>query len=108
MDEFHIPGYPPRTEANVKNSDGTIRFAKIFSSAGEKCTLRAIKWFNRPHLDIDINNPRSKEIVLSWIKDHDIKILNIAGNSEQTAPGIGDFVCRYLTEIFTSVKKIES
>lgn len=105
MKEFPISGYPPRTEANVKDSDGTLRFAKTFSSAGEKCTLRAIKWFNRLHLDIGMNNPKSKEIVLSWIKDNDIKTLNIAGNSEQTAPGIGDFVYDYLFELFLAVKQ---
>lgn len=101
MQEFPTPGYPARTEANVRDSDGTLRFAKTFSSAGEKCTLRAINWFNRPHFDININKPKSKEEVLSWIKKHDIKVLNIAGNSEQTAPGIGDFVLHFLTEIFS-------
>jgi len=104
MEEFSVSGYAPRTEFNVKNSDGTIRFARNFSSAGEKCTRRAIKWFNRPFLDIDVNNPKDKEIVLNWIKDNDIKILNVAGNSEQTAPGISDFVYQYLLEIFKKVR----
>jgi hypothetical protein len=54
----HSGGYAARTEANVKDSDGTIRLAKNFKSAGEKCTLRAIKkWFRRPHFDVDASNP---------------------------------------------------
>lgn len=100
MMEHTSDSYPPRTEANVKESDGTIRFARTFSSAGEKCTLKAIKWFNRPYLDIDIENPLDKQEVLSWLIKHDIKILNIAGNSEQTAPGIGQFVFEYLCGVF--------
>jgi hypothetical protein len=104
MQEHPVKGYPARTEANVKDSNGTLRFAETFSSAGEKCTLRAIKWFNRPYLNIDVKRPKDKELVLSWIKENDIKILNIAGNSEQTAPGIGGFVYDYLVEIFKIVK----
>lgn len=105
MEVMTKKGYPIRTEANVKNSDGTIRFAKTFSSAGEKCTLKAIKWYNRPYLDIDIKNPKPKEVTLAWLRDNNIKVLNVAGNSEQTAPGIGDFVYEYLLEVF---KEIES
>jgi len=104
MKEHSSSLYPPRTEANVKDSCGTIRFARTFSSAGEKCTLRAIKWFNRPYLNVDINKPIDKQEVLSWLKEHDIKTLNIAGNSEETAPGIGDFVFKYLMGVFSDLK----
>jgi protein-tyrosine-phosphatase len=105
MQEHNSFLYPPRTEANVKDSCGTIRFAKTFSSAGERCTLRCIKWHKRPYLDVHLNNPIDKEEVLSWIKKHDIKVLNIAGNSEETAPGIGDFVFEYLKDVFCMLNK---
>jgi hypothetical protein len=100
MQEHSSTAYPPRTEANVRDSDGTLRFAEDFSSPGERCTLKAIKWFNRPYLNIDTKNPLSKQEVLLWLKKHDIKVLNIAGNSEQTAPGIGECVFGYLKELF--------
>lgn len=101
MKEHAGSGYPPRTEANVRDSDGTVRFAEKFSSAGEKCTLRAIKWFNRPHFDIDVKNPKDKSLLLDWLRENDIKVLNVAGNSEETSPGIGAFVYNYLTETFS-------
>lgn len=103
MKESH-GGYAIRTEANVRDSDGTIRFASDFSSAGEKCTLRAINWFKKPHLKIDIKKPMAKEKVIDWIKENNIKVLNIAGNSEQTSPGIEQFVFSYLCEIFERMK----
>ena len=96
--------YPPRTEMNVKNSEGTIRFAETFSSPGERCTLKAIKWHNRPYKDVNIKKPIPQEELLSWIKKHDIKVLNIAGNSEDTAPGIEEFVYNYLVGLFQAVK----
>lgn len=105
MNEHSSSSYPVRTEANVKNSCGTLRFARTFSSAGEKCTLRAIKWFNRPYLNVDIKKPIDKEIVLAWLKENDILTLNIAGNSEETAPGIGEFVYDYLIDVFSVLKQ---
>jgi hypothetical protein len=103
MKESH-GGYAIRTEANVRDSDGTIRFASDFSSAGEKCTLRAINWFKKPHLKIDIRKPMEKEKVINWIKENNIKVLNIAGNTEQTSPGIEKFVFSYLCEVFEGLK----
>lgn len=95
--------YPPRTELNVKNSDGTIRFASNFSSTGERCTLKFIKWHKKPYIDINILKPLNKLIVVDWIKDNNINILNVAGNSEQTCPGIGDFVYNYLIDLFNDL-----
>ncbi len=99
MQEHPKEGYAIRTEANVRDSDGTIRFASNFKSAGEKCTLRAIKWFKKEHIDIDINDPLPWHEVVFWVAEHRIKVLNIAGNSEETSPGIGEFVYEYLLNL---------
>jgi hypothetical protein len=96
MVEHPRKGYPARTEANVMNSDGTVRFARDFKSAGEKCTLGFIKWFNRPYFDVNIDNPKSTEEFLTWIEEKNVSILNVAGNSEQTAKGTEEFVINYL------------
>jgi hypothetical protein len=96
MVECPRKGYPARTEANVINSDGTIRFARNFKSAGEKCTLACIKWFNRPYFDVNIDKPPSVEEFKNWIVEKNVAILNVAGNSEETAKGIEEFVIHYL------------
>ena len=93
-------GYSLRTENNVKNADTTIRLASDFKSAGERLTLRCIKWFNKPYLDVNVNKPLDQGIVVAWIVDNGFKTLNIAGNSEDTSPGIGDFAFEYLKEVF--------
>ena len=76
--------YPQRTWANVIISDGTIRFAVTFRTAGEKCTKQAITYCNKPYLDIDLKteDEREPEKVAKWIEKHSIVVLNIAGNSE--------------------------
>ena len=92
--------YPGRTRQNVEDADATIRFASKWSSAGEKLTLRYIKVFEKPHLDIDIRKPPSPTVVVNWIESNNIKILNVAGNSEKTSPGIQALVRDYLECVF--------
>lgn len=97
--------YPPRTFENVKNSDGTIRFADDFNSAGEKCTLKAINQYNKPYIDVDKNNPIDHTLVVDWIIKNNIKILNVAGNRESTSPGIFVFTRDYLTKVLELCKQ---
>lgn len=96
MQQHKSPKYPPRTEANVKMADGTIRFATNFNSYGEQCTLKAIKKHSKPYFDVDVRNPPDVAEVVKWITSNNIKILNVAGNSEKSSPGIFDFVMNYM------------
>jgi len=107
IQEHESDKYPPRTFLNVKESDGTIRIATNFNSAGEKCTLKAIQQYNKPYFDVkveDVNrfflpleyHPKS---AVEWIVKNNIKILNVAGNSEKTSPGIQKFAERYILKL---------
>ncbi len=104
LEEHQHPAYPPRTEANVKNSDATIRFAAKFNSAGERCTLRAIRSHKKPYLDIDIIDPISPEEVGEWLEKNEVEVLNVAGNAEQTHPGIQNFVMEFLLKVFNAIR----
>lgn len=77
--------YPPRTRMNVIYSDGTIRFATDFFSAGERCTLKYISLHKKPYFDIDLGMIATVDLqvtkAIAWIQMHDIKTLNIAGNA---------------------------
>lgn len=108
-------GYKERTWDNVQQTDATFRFAKNFLSPGEKCTLNAIKNWNKPYLDFHIAHgtdltcdklTNHHDIVLyagDWLDVHGVKILNIAGNAESTCPGIEMIVWDFLEELFTNV-----
>ena len=100
-------GYVDRTVINVKDANATIRFASNFQSAGEKCTLRAIKKHNKPYFDVDYNEDtiQRAEEMAKWIEEKDIKVLNVAGNRETTAPGIEKFVVRFLTEAISILRQ---
>lgn len=92
--------YVPRTYANAKLGDGTIRFATDFTSRGEIVTLDGIAKYNKPYIDVHVSNPCPISDVVRWIKDNNIEVLNVAGNRESTSPGIQEFVVYFLEKVF--------
>lgn len=99
-------GYPPRTERNVKYSDGTFRFATNYFSPGELCTKKFINKHGKPSLDFDMSNLTDSVATdaYKWIIDNNIRVLNIAGNTEQTSPGIEKLVYAFLCTVFQKFK----
>ncbi len=101
--EEHSGGYKQRTYANVCGSDATLRIALTFGSAGEQCTLNAIRKYGKIHMDVKWNGLTDgsfdvgPEVVARWIIENKIVTLNVAGNSEQTAPGIEEAVESYFS-----------
>lgn len=108
LQEHTSPKYPPRTFANVRDSDGTIRFAFDFNSAGERCTLKAIQQYKKPHIDVNLNDPCEIDVVIEWLERYSIEVLNIAGNSEKTYTGTTGEVLEFLCKLFKKLgfKKI--
>jgi hypothetical protein len=92
--------YPPRTALNAKESDATLRFATEWDSAGEVLTLRMCERYGKPHLDVTPGGPITPADVIEWLVRNNVRVLNVAGNTERTAPGIGAFVTTFLTEVF--------
>lgn len=66
--------YNPRTEKNVKASDGTVLFGDV-SSAGSKLTISLLKKNNKPY----IVNPTQEELA-DFLAANNIQVLNVAGN----------------------------
>lgn len=101
LTECSEPGYPARTEANVVNSDATLRVAADFNSPGELCTLRYIRQHRKPHLEVWM--PRDLDAAMrrgfdweahiqsmrGWLNRVRPRVLNVAGNSLKTWPEAG-------------------
>ncbi len=95
--------YVPRTRANVRDSDGTIRLAIDFQSAGEICTKKAIDSFDKPWMDVDLNSMMTMMFValaMTWIKEANISVLNIAGNRERPDSRIEERASLFLATLF--------
>lgn len=100
--------YPPRTYLNVKESDGTIRIAYNFETSGEVCTLKAIQQYKKPFFDVNLNHAPSFKDVVDWVKRHNIKVLNIAGNSESSYSGISGDALEYMSAVFVLMGFVEN
>jgi len=99
-------GYVPRTFENVKHSDGTIRMAFDFESPGEKLTLVAVEQYKKPHFDVDLNNPIATMRLYDWLLEHNIKVLNVAGNTEgKHGKSIFKPCYEYLNKCFKLIKE---
>lgn len=97
--EHESSAYPPRTACNVRDSDATMRFATNWRSDGEILTLGMILQYKKPRYDVDLYESQDVDDVRHWIRENRVQILNVAGNSEQTSPGIQDFVVEFLVEL---------
>jgi len=109
-------GYQHRTRLNVANSDGTVRFAYDFDSAGERLTLRCCRQLGKPHYDIVLTRPGYQigawdgstfevwaleaELIefSAWLHRNRIQTLNVAGNAHA---GIALVVTDFLVQVLT-------
>lgn len=100
--------YAGRTKANVRDADATVRFAKNFFSSGEKCTMKAIETFEKSYLDfrwidgefdvlVGCKGRQAQWALRDFLEKEHVKVLNVAGNGERTAPGIGKAVEEFIS-----------
>lgn len=100
MQETPSARYQPRTARNVKDADATLRFARNWNSPGEVLTRAVCERQGKPYLEVTPGGNTTPGDVAAWLMTGGYQILNVAGNSEQTAPGIEDFVSGFLEEVF--------
>jgi hypothetical protein len=96
LKEHESSSYPGRTEENIRASDGTILFGYALSPGSIltrrlceqlECPLILVSW---PKSLTDSEDEDHRVLrVQRWLLEHNVKILNNAGNRERRAPGIG-------------------
>lgn len=99
--EHESPEWAPRTRANVAAADATLRLALDMDSPGERCTANACRAAGKPMHSLHMTR-KGDGFTLSRAEVDDavdgLRLLavrfgrplhlNVAGNSEKTAPGI--------------------
>jgi hypothetical protein len=99
--------YAERTQANARDSDGTVVFTRGAATGGSALTLRAARRIGKPVLHVDLANldvEAAAERVRGWCVESSIAVLNVAGSRESKAPGIGDEVRRVLLRALVGEK----
>jgi hypothetical protein len=101
--EHESSDYPPRTAANVRDSDGTVVFTLGAPERGSALTIDLCERAFKPSLHLDLERVSTEEaarLLKTWIEEKKIKVLNVAGNRESKAPGIGAKVETVLMTMF--------
>jgi hypothetical protein len=89
---------PARTEQNVRDADGTLWFGET-TTTGANETMVACRRWGKPCLLLYPAAEFTPAHAAEWIKEHNIRMLNVAGNREQDEPGIGGRVEQFLSHV---------
>ncbi len=71
--------YSERTQWNVRDSDGTLILSWGAPTGGTAETIVFAKKLDKPCKIVDLLDPPAQESVVSWIDEHSIRVLNVAG-----------------------------
>jgi hypothetical protein len=90
-----------RTEANVRDSDGTLILSRGPLTGGSAYTERTATRLGRPCLHVDLNEHEEAEAakeIHAWLESREIGVLNVAGPRASKDPGLYEIVRRVLLE----------
>lgn len=91
LQEMPTASYPKRTEQNVMDSEGTLIFSHGELTGGSALTQQFARRHERPSMHVDLTCMRgvaAARQIASWISEHKIKVLNVAGSRASNDPAI--------------------
>lgn len=102
MRETASAGYPQRTRLNVRDADATLVLARGDPAGGTAFTIACAEQAGRPWILVDLSAPDLEPHVAAvrdWLRDHDVRVLNVAGPRESSSPGIGAEAAAFLRAV---------
>ena len=89
-----------RTEWNVRDSDGLLILTKsiLTLDLGSNWATQCSVHYKKPYAIEDPSDPSSQIRSRKWIEANSIAVLNVAGPSERTEPGIGQLAYIFLMQ----------
>lgn len=92
-------GYPQRTRYNVRDSDATLILTRGAPAGGTALTIACAKRMGRRCMLVDLaltDLERERAAVREWLLDEKVRVLNVAGPRESSAPGIAAQAAAFL------------
>ena len=86
LKETDSRSYSSRTIQNVVHSDGTLILAFGRVTGGTLLTKNAALQRRKPCLVVDLTNPLEIGDVKDWLREYEIRVLNVAGPRASQAP----------------------
>lgn len=93
-----------RTAWNVRDSDASLVLFKdkLTNDPGSQWTMNLAKKLQKPLLICDLTTPHIDQVIIEWLSNNPIHVLNVAGPMERESPGIGDLTYSLIKQIFSS------
>jgi hypothetical protein len=102
--EMPTNDYPSRTRKNVEVADATLWLGDP-SSNGGRHTCEAARQMSKPLFVAGTLATARPAEVADWLESlGPVNVLNVAGNRESVAPGIGSLSERFLQELFALLR----
>lgn len=106
--ELELDDYRPRTKRNVAESDATVIFKETQYSLGCRLTINECVEKEKPHLVLRTLDEDVVGKVVAFIRQHEPKVLNIAGTRESKALGTQVRVKKILLEVFDILEESDA
>jgi hypothetical protein len=104
LQETATDDYPERTERNVVESDATVVFTpRRALEGGSKLTFDLASRHRRPVLHLFPGSAHPGRRLAAFVREHGVRVLNVAGTRASRAPTIGTYVMRTLDEAWAEL-----
>jgi hypothetical protein len=97
--ETPSPDYSERTAWNVRDSDATLILVRGPLRGGTARTSDCARTLGRPHRIVDLSADPDADGVRTWLAEHRVSALNVAGPRESQSPGIGALARAFLERV---------
>ncbi len=86
--ETPSPHYAERTRWNARDADATLVLTHGPPAGGTATTVEAARGYGKPCHIIDLAETDEVEPVTEWLRENEVRVLNVAGPRESTVPGV--------------------
>lgn len=100
-----------RTEANVRDSDGTLLLSRGPLTGGSRYTAEVARRLGRPWLHVDLAELTAEDAARSaraWIEAEQVDVLNVAGPRASKDPELYDLAAMVLRGVLRRARNEES
>ena len=99
LQETESQDYAERTRLNVLDSGGTLILNRGELTGGTALTVKLARKNSKPYLVVDLDQSPEPQVVIDWIEQNNIHVLNVAGPREEGHPGIHDQAVEFLRKV---------
>lgn len=97
--ELDSPVYAVRTEQNVVDSDATLVLNLGELVDGTALTVQLARKHRKPFLVVQLDENADPVAAAAWLRELEVKIVNIAGPRESKCPGIHESALEFVRRL---------